>query len=54
MNHDPARLAVVARLAEGEAIDLLRSAERLLAEAGAAVALCPVYGSGRRAAERAS
>ncbi len=88
---DPARLAIVARLAEGEArvvdltralglaqstvskhlaclrdcglvdyraegrqsfyalsrpelLDLLRSAERLLAETGDAVALCPVYG----------
>ena len=88
---DPARLAIVARLAEGEArvvdltralglaqstvskhlaclrdcrlveyraegrqsfyslarpelIDLLRSAERLLAETGEAVRLCPVYG----------
>jgi DNA-binding transcriptional ArsR family regulator len=88
---DPARLAIVRRLAEGEArvvdltralglaqstvskhvaclrdcklvdfrvegrqsfysltrpelIDLLRSAELLLAETGAAVALCPVYG----------
>jgi ArsR family transcriptional regulator, cadmium/lead-responsive transcriptional repressor len=88
---DPARLAIVRRLAEGEArvvdltralglaqstvskhvaclrdcdlvdfrvegrqsfysltrpelIDLLRSAEALLAETGAAVALCPVYG----------
>lgn len=41
-------------LTRPELIDLLRSAERLLAETGAAVALCPVYGSGRRAAERAS
>jgi DNA-binding transcriptional ArsR family regulator len=88
---DPARLAIVAQLAEGEArvvdltralglaqstvskhlaclrdcglvdyraegrqsfyalsrpelLDLLRSAERLLAETGDAVALCPVYG----------
>ena len=88
---DPARLAIVKRLAEGEArvvdltralglaqstvskhlaclrdcrlvdyraegrqsfysltrpelIDLLRSAERVLAETGAAVALCPAYG----------
>jgi ArsR family transcriptional regulator, cadmium/lead-responsive transcriptional repressor len=88
---DPARLAIVKRLAEGEArvvdltralglaqstvskhlaclrdcrlvdyraegrqsfysltrpglIDLLRSAERVLGETGAAVALCPVYG----------
>jgi DNA-binding transcriptional ArsR family regulator len=88
---DPARLAIVAQLAEGEArvvdlthilglaqstvskhlaclrdcglvnyraegrqsyyalsrpelLDLLRSAERLLAETGNAVALCPVYG----------
>ncbi len=41
-------------LTRPELIDLLRSAERLLAETGAAVALCPVYGSGRRAAEPTS
>jgi len=32
-------------LARPELIDLLRSAEALLAETGAAVALCPVYGA---------
>ena len=31
-------------LARPELIDLLRSAEQLLGETGAAVALCPVYG----------
>ena len=31
-------------LTRPELIDLLRSAELLLAETGAAVALCPVYG----------
>lgn len=98
---DPARLAIVARLAEGEArvvdltralglaqstvskhlaclrdcglvdyraegrqsfyalsrpelLDLLRSAERLLAETGEAVALCPAYGEPAPAVETAS
>lgn len=32
-------------LARPELIDILRSAERLLAGTGAAVALCPVYGT---------
>ena len=31
-------------LTRPELIDVLRSAERLLAETGAAVALCPIYG----------
>jgi DNA-binding transcriptional ArsR family regulator len=98
---DPARLAIVRRLAEGEArvvdltrtlglaqstvskhlaclrdcllvdyraegrqsfysltrpelIDLLRSAERVLAETGAAVALCPVYAEPAEVVEEAS
>ncbi len=98
---DPARLAIVKRLAEGEArvvdltkvlglaqstvskhlaclrdcrlvdyraegrqsfysltrpelIDLLRGAERVLAETGAAVALCPTYGQPADVAEAAS
>jgi ArsR family transcriptional regulator, cadmium/lead-responsive transcriptional repressor len=37
-------------LSRPELIDLLRSAERLLAETGEAVALCPVYG--REASEQ--
>jgi ArsR family transcriptional regulator, cadmium/lead-responsive transcriptional repressor len=98
---DPARLAIVARLAQGEArvvdltrllglaqstvskhlaclrdcrlvdfrtegrqsyysltrpelVDLLRSAELLLAETGDAVALCPVYGEPAQPTEEAS
>ncbi len=98
---DPARLAIVSRLAEGEArvvdltrllglaqstvskhlaclrdcrlvdfrtegrqsyyaltrpelIEVLRSAERLLAKTGNAVALCPVYGESAQAGEAAS
>lgn len=37
------------RLARPELTDLLGSAERLLAETGEAVALCPVYGEARQA-----
>lgn len=35
-------------LTRPELIDLLRSAEQLLAETGEAVALCPVYGAAAR------
>ncbi len=38
-------------LARPELIDLLQSAERLLAKTGTAVALCPVYGEAARAVE---
>jgi DNA-binding transcriptional ArsR family regulator len=41
-------------LARPELIDLLRSAELVLAETGAAVALCPVYGEPAVVAESAS
>jgi len=41
-------------LARPELIDLLRSAERVLAGTGAAVALCPVYGEPADVAENAS
>ena len=41
-------------LAHPELIDLLRSAELVLAETGAAVALCPVYGEPAVVAESAS
>jgi ArsR family transcriptional regulator, cadmium/lead-responsive transcriptional repressor len=41
-------------LTRPELIDLLRSAERVLAETGAAVALCPVYGEPAEAAGTAS
>ena len=41
-------------LARPELIDLLRSAELVLAETGAAVALCPVYGEPADVAESAS
>lgn len=37
-------------LSRPELLDLLRSAERLLAETGDAVALCPVYGKSSAAA----
>jgi len=42
------------RLTRPELIALLRSAERLLAETGYAVALCPVYGEGASAQVEAS
>ncbi|MET0191179.1 MAG: metalloregulator ArsR/SmtB family transcription factor [Pseudonocardia sediminis] len=42
------------RLTRPELIDLLRSAERVLAETGSAVALCPVYGEPAVAARDAS
>lgn len=38
-------------IATPELLDLLRSAERLLAATGRAVALCPVYGTGPDAGE---
>jgi DNA-binding transcriptional ArsR family regulator len=38
-------------LARPELIDLLRSAERLLAETSTAVVLCPIYGEAARAVE---
>jgi len=41
-------------LARPELIDLLRSAELVLAETGAAVALCPVYGEPAVVTESAS
>jgi DNA-binding transcriptional ArsR family regulator len=41
-------------LARPELIDLLRSAELVLAETGSAVALCPVYGEPAVVAESAS
>jgi hypothetical protein len=41
-------------LARPELIDLLRSAELVLAETGAAVALCPVYGKPAAVSESAS
>ena len=41
-------------LTRPELIDLLRSAERVLGETGAAVALCPVYGEPAVVAESAS
>jgi len=41
-------------LSRPELIDLLRSAELLLAETGDAVALCPVYGQPAAAVEAAS
>jgi DNA-binding transcriptional ArsR family regulator len=41
-------------LTRPELIDLLRSAEALLAQTGEAVALCPVYGQPQRAAGAAS
>jgi ArsR family transcriptional regulator, cadmium/lead-responsive transcriptional repressor len=41
-------------LARPELIDLLRSAESLLAQTGEAVALCPVYGDPAAAAVAAS
>jgi len=41
-------------LARPELINLLRSAELVLAETGAAVALCPVYGEPAVVAESAS
>ncbi|HEY2207265.1 MAG TPA: metalloregulator ArsR/SmtB family transcription factor [Pseudonocardia sp.] len=42
------------RLARPELIGLLRSAERVLAETGNAVALCPVYGGAAPVAREAS
>jgi ArsR family transcriptional regulator, cadmium/lead-responsive transcriptional repressor len=42
------------RLTRPELIELLRSAELLLAETGYAVALCPAYGGGAAAQEEAS
>ncbi|WP_207908835.1 ArsR/SmtB family transcription factor [Pseudonocardia endophytica] len=42
------------RLTRPELIELLRSAERVLAETGNAVALCPVYGDPVPAAGEAS
>lgn len=42
------------RLTRPELIELLRSAELLLAETGYAVALCPVYGEGAATAGAAS
>ncbi|MGH3824256.1 MAG: ArsR/SmtB family transcription factor, partial [Pseudonocardiaceae bacterium] len=41
-------------LSRPELLDLLRSAERLLAETGDAVAVCPVYGESTSAAGTAS
>lgn len=38
-------------LTRPELVDLLRSAEHLLAETGNAVALCPIYGAASAAAE---
>jgi ArsR family transcriptional regulator, cadmium/lead-responsive transcriptional repressor len=42
------------RLTRPELIDLLHSAERVLAETGDAVALCPNYGDPKATAESAS
>lgn len=42
------------RLARPELMDLLRGAERVLAETGNAVALCPVYGEPAPSAREAS
>lgn len=42
------------RLVRPELIDLLRSAETLLAETGAAVALCPNYGTAEPTEKEAS
>ncbi len=42
------------RLVRPELLDLLRSAETVLAETGDAVALCPTYGAPGHTGERAS